>query len=577
MRKAWLGALLVTAIVFALYSLAGFVLAPHLVERWLNTTLASDAGQKLDIEGVALNPYTFVLSLTHVTLIRAQNPARVSVARIEARLDPKSLVERRWSFHDAVELSKVAVHSQADGPADFAAGALSATGVTLDPRQPSLSVGKLDIAGPSLQIERHTGERMLSPPWLHHLVFGDRHPGAAIGDIAVNAGRLAYLDATVRPPVAVAIDDVDARLSWNRNDNVTTIALSGNVAGSGSAELTARWQPPGLQQGSTIRVALSDLDLSAVSPYAARITGQVIASGRADFECSVAGHVPDVSVESRIEARDLHLAHPHEAAAGARSILAIALLQDPSGRVRAAHRDRFDRSNAAAGPASLCGQLWREFIAELAAAPFDVLAGLAGWQQGQLDRLAFETGSAEVSPDASAQLLALAEALRRRPLLGLTVQPGFDAVEDRRALANRQLRLHITLATSARPPGGSEAPPLDVGDARVRDILDEFASTRLRAAQRRAIDARFPDRDDSYYRAVFEALVENEEVSEPALQRLARYRARAVTDALARHGIDPARLQVATEVEPLNASGETLRLPMSLRPVAEQAMIEPSR
>ena len=321
---------------------------------------------------------------------------------------------------------------------------------------------------------------------------------------------------------------------------------------------------------------MSDLDLSALSPYAARITGQDIASGRADFDCSVEVHLPDIAVESRVEARDLGLAHADEAAAGAPSILAIALLQDPSGRVRAAHRDRFDRSNATAGPASLCSQLWRDFIAELAAAPFDVLAGLAGWQQGRLDRLAFETGSAEVSPDADAQLLVLAEALRRRPLLGLTVQPGYDAAADRRALANRQLRLHITLATSARPPGGTEVLPLDVGDARVRDILDEFASTRLRTAQRRAIDARFPDRDDSYYRAVFEALVENEEVSEAALQRLARYRARAVTDALARHGIEPARLQVAAEVEPLNATGETLRLPLSLRPFAQQTVIDSS-
>ena len=567
MRKAWLGALLVTAIVFALYSLAGFVLAPHLVERWLNTTLASDAGQKLDIEGVALNPYTFVLSLTHVTLIRAQNPARVSIERIEARLDPKSLLERRWSFHDPVELSRVAVHPQADGPADFAAGALSATGVSLDPRQPSVAIAKLAIAQSSLRIERHTGDRMLSPPWLDRLVFGVQRPGATIRDIVADAGRLLYLDATVRPPVELDVDNVDARLSRDRNDGVTTIALSGNVAGSGRAELTARWRPPDLQQGSTVGVVMSDLDLSAVSPYAARVIGQGVASGRADFDCSVEGNAPDVAVESRIEARDLRLVQADEDASGTQSALAIALLEDPSGRVRAAHRARFDRSNASAGPASLCARVWREFTAELTEAPFDVLGDLAGWRQGGLGRLAFETGSAEISTDAGAQLGAIAEALRQRPRLGLTVTPGYDASADRRALANRQLRLHITLATSARPPGGSGALPLEVGDARVRDILDEFANTRLRAAQRRALESRFPDRDDRYYDAVFHALVENEEVSEPALQRVARYRARAVTDALARQGIDPARLQVAAEVETVNATGETLELPMSLRPI----------
>jgi hypothetical protein len=218
----------------------------------------------------------------------------------------------------------------------------------------------------------------------------------------------------------------------------------------------------------------------------------------------------------------------------------------------------------------LCGELWHEFFAELTAAPFDVLADLADWQRGPLDHLAFEFGSAEVSPTAREQLLAIAGALLQRPLLALTVQPGYDAVADRRALANQQLRLHVRLATSARPPGGTEVAPLDVGDAQVRDILDEFASARLRAAQRRVINARFPNRDDRYYEAVFEELVKNEEVSETALQRLARYRARAVTDALARHDIDASRLTVAGELELMKGTGDTLQLPMSLRAITRR-------
>ena len=568
MRKAWLSALLVAAIVFALYSLAGFVLAPHLVERWLSTTLASDTGQKLNIEGVALNPYTFEISLTHVTLIRPQNPARVSVGRVEAQLDPRSLIEPRWSFHNTVKLSEVAVHSVADGQADFTASALSATGVTLDPRQPSVTIESLHVARASLRMVRHAGESSPEPSWLNHLVLADQRPGAAIGNIVANAGRLTYLDSTVQPSVEIVVEEIDARLSRDRNNAVTEVTLSGNVAGSGDAKLTARWQPPGLQQNSTLQVSVSDLELSTVSPYVAPVIGRDIVSGRADFDCGLAGNATDVSVESRVEAYDLRLANPDEDPADVEPRLALALLEDPSGRVLAVHRDRLDRANGAAGPASLCGDLWRGFMAELTVAPFDVLADLAGWQQGPLDQLTFETGSAEISPDADAQLLALAGALRQRPLLGLSIRPGYDAAADRRALANRQLRLHITLATSARPPGGSELAPLDVGDARVRDILDEFASTRLRSAQRQGIDARFPNKDDRYYEAVFEELVKNEDVSEPALQRLARYRARAVADALSRHGIDPSRLQVAGEPELTGATGEMLPLSMSLRVLA---------
>lgn len=572
MRKAWLSALLVIATVFALYSLAGFVLAPHLVERWLSTTLASDADQKLDIEGVAFNPYTFSLSLSDVTLIQPENPARIAVDRIEARLVPGSLVGAKWLFRNRVELFGVEVDSESDGHPNFTAEALSATGVAIDSRHPAISVETMHVARPSLQIERSAGESALLPPWMNHPALTDVSPDAPIDTIVVSAGRVTFLDRTVQPTVEIGVDGIDAGLSRDRSGTATfvTLSTSGHVAGSGNAEMTARWKPPGLQQESTVRIALSDVALHAVSPYVARIIGRDIVSGRADIDCGLEANATDVSVESRLVADDVRLGTPEEGPADAQSHLTLALLEDPSGQVRVVRRARFDWTNAAADVPGMCGEIWREFFAELPTAPFDVLADLAGWQRGPFDHLAFEFGSAQISPTASEQLLAIGGALRQRPLLGLTVQPGYDAVADRQALANRQLRQHVTLATSARPPGGTEVAPLDVGDVKVRGILDEFASTRLRAAQRRAINARFPNRDDRYYEAVFEELVKNEEVSETALQRLARYRARAVADALVRDGIDAARLDVAGELELLTGTGEMLQLPMSLRSIARQ-------
>lgn len=572
MRKAWLRALLVIATVFAMYSLAGFELVPHLVERWLTATLAPDADQKLDIEGVAFNPYTFELSLSDVTLIQPENPARISVDRIEARLFAGSLLDAKWLFRDRVEVFGIEVDSASDGHPEFMAETLSATGVAVDPRQPSISMEAMHVARPLVKIERGASESALLPTWLNHPALTDVSPDAPIDTIVVSAGRLVFRDRTVRPTVEIGVDGIDARLSRDRSGTAPFVALSsrGQVAGSGNAELTARWQPLGLQRDSTVRIALSDVDLPAVSPYVARIIGRDVVSGRADIDCGLEANSTDVSVESRLAANDVRLANPDEDPADAQSSLTLALLEDPSGQVRVVRRARFDWTNASADVPGLCRELWREFFAELPTAPFDVLADLADWQQDRFDQLAFEFGSAEISTTASDQLFAIGDALRQRPLLGLTVQPGYDAVADRQALANRQLRQHVTLATSARPPGGTEVAPLDVGDVKVRNILDEFASTRLRTAQRRAINARFPNKDNRYYEAVFEELVKNEEVSETALQRLARYRARAIADALARDGVDAARLNVAAELELINGTGDTLQLPMSLRALARR-------
>ena len=73
---------------------------------------------------------------------------------------------------------------------------------------------------------------------------------------------------------------------------------------------------------------------------------------------------------------------------------------------------------------------------------------------------------------------------------------------------NRYLSLTLQLVATeppwvfrmlfSSPPAGTGVAPLDVGDVKVSDIFDEFASTRLRAAQRRAINARYPNRDYHY-------------------------------------------------------------------------------
>jgi hypothetical protein len=147
--------------------------------------------------------------------------------------------------------------------------------------------------------------------------------------------------------------------------------------------------------------------------------------------------------------------------------------------------------------------------------------------------LAFLPGSAEIDDDTRAKLVALKRALALRPRLELTVYPSLDEYADREALARQQIRLHVNLASSAGLPGQPAPQSLDYQDPVVRDVLDEFAENRLSPSQRDALARRSPAADESYYRAVFDALVDNELVATPALVRLARYRAQAVIEQLA--------------------------------------------
>src|SRR5690606_31068911 len=165
-------------------------------------------------------------------------------------------------------------------------------------------------------------------------------------------------------------------------------------------------------------------------------------------------------------------------------------------------------------------------------------------------------GAAEPDREGAEALARLAGALVARPKVGIRVHGVAEQAADRDALAAAQIELHVTLATAgadaiARPR------PVDFDSPRHRDVLDEFAGERLGAERRETIASYFTrdasgavidaERSD-YYRALFDALVESETIPRSALERLARYRARSIADALERHGVAAERIEIAPPV-----------------------------
>jgi hypothetical protein len=165
----------------------------------------------------------------------------------------------------------------------------------------------------------------------------------------------------------------------------------------------------------------------------------------------------------------------------------------------------------------------------------------------------FTPGEAALNDRALATIGQLAEALNARPRLGLRVLGGYDEQADRTALARQQIQLHVLLAT-AGPTINARPRPVDFASPRAQDVLDEFAGERLAAERVTEIERLFDCGDGDlallcrrgYYAAIFDALVANEEIANPALNRLARFRALSIVDALTGVGIEPARLEVDT-------------------------------
>jgi hypothetical protein len=390
------------------------------------------------------------------------------------------------------------------------------------------------------------------------------HQAAAGGArFEISGGTVEFTDRSVPTPVRLSIDDIDGTIVRRGigQETATAISVKGRVSDMGRGEIAVEWLPARPHEATRIELGLHDVEIAALSPYIAEVIGRHILAGRMDLTMQLVLDEAELDLTNLLVIRDLQLGGRVDSpvAPDLPVELAAALLEDRDGaiavRVPVARR----LLDAGETPARVFAHALTDYIAAVAATPFERLAELAGRPDLDLDRFGFPPGSADITDDSRAKLTALDRALELRPKLGLTVYPGFDPATDRHALGTQQIRLHINLATatSAAMPDRAAAKPVDFDDPKVRSVLDEFAATRLPQWQQAAIAERFPGRDAAFYRAVFRALVDNEEVARPALERLARYRARSIVEELVSAGNENSRIRLA---ETTDSTGGVVRL-----------------
>ncbi|MET0680650.1 MAG: DUF748 domain-containing protein, partial [Burkholderiales bacterium] len=104
-----------------LYALAGFVLAPYLVERYA-PGYAETLGAKASIGGVRINPFLLRLEAREVRLEHPPGRQLAAVERLSVDLQLSSLFRRAWTFADIqIDGLDVALEIERDGALNLAA------------------------------------------------------------------------------------------------------------------------------------------------------------------------------------------------------------------------------------------------------------------------------------------------------------------------------------------------------------------------------------------------------------------------------------------------------------------------
>lgn len=263
-----------------------------------------------------------------------------------------------------------------------------------------------------------------------------------VDSFLLRGGRIQFNDTTVTPVFETVLSDINIDMSHFTTDpaNVTDIKFKtyldsrGHITGACRAKLMA--STPELDAN----FSLEHYSLKAVTPYTGKFAGRAASGGLLDFKTVYkisqnklnASHhllIQRFKFGEKIESRDaLNLPFG----------LALALLEDPKGRIDISLPVSGDLNDPKFQYTHLIGQTIRNFFMKLVTSPFSALGSLLGAEQGteELGSIRFLPGKSDIPPEESKKIQSLAQILKSRPKLLLEISGGYDATLDWKAIKN---------------------------------------------------------------------------------------------------------------------------------------------
>ena len=185
--------------------------------------------------------------------------------------------------------------------------------------------------------------------------------------------------------------------------------------------------------------SLNDYALGVLTPYAGKYTGRELKDGKLDLNMDyrisdnmlVASHkllIQKFEFGKNVDSKDaLHLPFG----------LAVALLEDPQGKINIALPVSGDMSDPKFKYSHLIFQVIGNFFMKLVTEPFSILGSMLGSSGAGTDELGyvrFDPGKSFLSGSQKIKLLKLIKSLKERPKLRLEIDGSYDPQVDWKAI-----------------------------------------------------------------------------------------------------------------------------------------------
>jgi hypothetical protein len=349
-------------------------------------------------------------------------------------------------------------------------------------------------------------------------------------------GTLHFADRSLVLPFERDIESFDATVVnlSSRPSTRARLEANGRIAPYGVAKASGDIDFSSPRDFTDIRAQFSNVRLPPLSPYTLTFAGRAIAAGTLWLDVRYRILDGELQGSNEVTIEDLELGERVEerTALNIPLDLAVALLTDEQGRFRISVPVRGDLDN----PSFDYGQVIRTAITDtlrrVVTAPFRFIGRLFGGGGESLDAIAFQPGSAALTPPQQDKLNTVAKALAERPQVALVVQPGFAPEADARALREARVKRELAQRAGLRLRPGEDPGPVAFSNQRVQRAIARMAEERL---GRDALGRGAGGEDEGFYEMLYERLVAAQPLATDP-RELAQQRTQSIVEYLLRTG-----------------------------------------
>jgi len=504
--------------------------------------IAIDGEVDIQQPAVSLNLNTSALPLTLAQPYLAQQLAielkqGTAGSELQLKWDPKAGV--RLTGNAGVQ--QLSILNRNDHARLLAAQRLQVNGLGLQLERNQLRISNIDTDG-------LFGQVLISPDRQLNLAqlaiapkAGTAAPAAAsttkpmsvrIDTVNIRRSAMLFGDQSMTPGFATGIEKLEGRVTGLDSRDVASakVDLKGIVSPSGEVSIRGQMNPLTSDLSLDMALQFRQLELSALTPYAARFAGYRIDRGKLDLDLNYQIQKRQLKADNKVVLRQLRLGEKVDSpeAIGIPLKLAVAILRDVDDNIDIdlPLSGSLDNPEFSIGPI-----IWQAFVNLLQraiTAPFSVLGNLIGGDGGSLGEVPFAIGGSELSPAARDNLGKLEKVLTARPALQLEVRGLSDAKADRAALQRQQVE-----AAVAQRLQGRKDTRIDALEYLLRQAQNRSAVNALRElSQVPAPNGKMELNAAGYEARLIDALAGLQPVTDNALNALAQQRGQVIVTAL---------------------------------------------